>query len=416
MTLANSRFLPLWATLFAITFAGNLAVHWPRPVTPGGENLNVALALTRGEGFANPFLTGPSGQTAHASPLYPLMIAAVYRVFGTGFSGSFALLVLTTAVWALHCALVQLFARLHGAARAGTIAAFTLAIPPFHGDLLKSETGFTAAAVAGCACLFSILLARRAGIWPSLLMGALMAAGVLLNPVTILIWISWSCFLLYRTGLRYSIAVLLPVALVFAIPVSVWTVRNYLVFRHLIFIRDNLGLELAASYNDCSLSVMSPMFRPPCYTPFHPNVDPRAAQTLAELGEYQFYALCEREAQAWVRDHPMQSLAITAGHIFYFWFPLERTGIEWRIDGIGFAVVTLISFLGLSWRRSDGFKIAVSGAVSFSLIYAFVRAVPRFRYPVLWVTVLLAVVGIEAWIARRKPSSPAPLADARRMR
>jgi hypothetical protein len=73
---------------------------------------------------------------------------------------------------------------------------------------------------------------------------------------------------------------------------------------------------------------------------------------------------------------------------------------------MGISILTLLSVLGISWRASDGFKIAVSGAVSFSLIYFFFRAVPRFRYPVLWVTVLLAVIGIEAgieaWIARRR--------------
>jgi hypothetical protein len=395
-------FVALWATLFALTFIGNLAMHWPRAVTtPANENVNIALALQRGEGFSNPFATGPSGPTAHASPLYPLLLGAVYSIFGTGVVGSLAVLVLTTSVWALQCALAQLFGALHGASRAGTIAAFALAIPPFHGALLKGADAFTATTIAGCACLFSAILARRGGTASFLLLGGLMAVGTLFNPATILIGAAWGCLLVWRIGVRSSVKVLLPMAIVFLIPVGAWMARDYVVFRHLIFVRDNMGLELAASYNDCALTVMSPLFHPPCYTPFHPNDDPQTARVLIASGEYEFYAMCEREAKAWIRAHPLQSAAITAGHILYFWFPVERAGLEALIDGIGISIVTLLSVLGISWRGTDGFKIAVSAAVSFSLVYALVRAVPRFRYPVLWITVLLAVIGIEAWIARR---------------
>jgi len=396
------RFVHLWAALFTLTFAANLAVYWLRPPPRPGENVNIALALQRGEGFSNPFSTGPSGPTAHSAPLYPLLLGAVYSIFGTGTAARLAVLALTTLVWALHCALLQLFGSLHGAARAARIAAFGLAIAPFHGNLLKGGEAFTAATIAGSACLFSIILARRGGTPSFFLLGGLMAVGTLFNVATVMIWAAWGCLLVWRIGARSFVKVLLPAAVAFLIPVGVWTARNYIFFRHLILVRDNMGLELAASYNDCALTVMSPRSHPPCYTPFHPNDDPQAARALIASGEYEFYAMCEREAKAWIRAHPLRSAAITAGHILYFWFPVERAGGEALIDGIGMSVLTLLSLLGISWRRTDGFKIAVSAAASFSLVYSFFRAVPRFRYPVIWITVLLVIIGIEAWIARRR--------------
>jgi hypothetical protein len=405
----SGRFLHLWATFYALTLAANLAVYWLRPAPRPGENLNIALALQRGEGFSNPFATGPSGPTAHSAPLYPLLLGAVYSIFGTGTAARLAVFALTTLVWALHCALVQLFGILHGVPRAARMAAFALAIAPFHGALLKGGEAFTAATIAGCACLFSLILARRGGTPSFFLLGGLMAAGTLFNVATIMIWAAWGCLLVWRIGGRSFVKVLLPVAVAFLIPVGVWTARNYMVFRHLIPVRDNMGLELAASYNDCALTVMSPIPHPPCYTPFHPNDDPQAERALIASGEYEFYALCEREAKAWIRAHPLRSAAITAGHILYFWFPVERAGGEALADGIGISILTLLSVLGISWRRTDGFRIAVSGAASFSLVYAFFRAVPRFRYPVLWITVLVAAIGIEAWIARRTRVTDGPL-------
>jgi hypothetical protein len=396
----------LWATLFAVCFAMNLVAHWPTPLTITTEAVNVSLALQRGEGFSNPFSSGPSGPTAHVAPLYPMLHAALCSIFGKGIAGGFAILALTTLAWSLHCALVQRFASFYSCHRAGMFAAFILALAPMPAVLFRWEAAFTAATIAGCACLFSRILARCDGTPSYLLLGGLMAVGTLFNPATILIWTAWTCLLVFRIGVRSSVKVLLPVAVVFLIPVGAWTARNYAVFRHLIFVRDNMGLELAASYNDCALAVMSPTFHSVCYTPFHPNDDREALRSVIANGEYEFNAMCEREAKTWIRAHPLQSIAITAGHAFYFWFPVERAGKESLIDGMGISILTLLSVLGISWRASDGFKIAVSGAVSFSLIYFFFRAVPRFRYPVLWVTVLLAVIGIEAgieaWIARRR--------------
>jgi hypothetical protein len=174
------------------------------------------------------------------------------------------------------------------------------------------------------------------------------------------------------------------------------------VFHHLIFVRDNLGLELAASYNDCALTVMSPVFSSTCYTPFHPNDDLDVERVLIAMGEFQFSARCRDQAIAWIRAHPAQSVAITAGHYFYFWFPVERAGPDALILGIIISIVTLLSFPGISWRHNDGFQIAMTAMLSYSAIYLLFRSVPRYRYPVLWVSVLLATIGIETWLARRK--------------
>ena len=395
------RFVPLWATLFAISFAMNCLAHRPTPVRLSSEAVNVSIALQHGRGFSDPFATGPSGPTAHIAPLYPMLHAAVCLIFGAGFAGFYAILAVTCLAWSLQCVLMQRFASLHGRPRAGTIAAFFLALPPLHAVIFNWEAAFAAAAIVGCACLISVILAGRSSATSHALLGGIMAICTLFNPATILIWTAWAVLVMFKLGMRRLAKILLPAALVFVIPVGAWTARNYLVFHHLFFVRDNMGLELAASYNDCALSVMAPTSST-CYTPFHPNSDAAVERVLAAMGEFQFNVMCRAEAYAWIRAHPVQSIEITAWHFFYFWFPIERAGLEALLYGIGISIVTLLSLPGISWRRNEGFQIAVIAMLSYSTIYAVFRAVPRFRYPVLWVTVLLMVVGIETWIARRK--------------
>jgi hypothetical protein len=397
------RFFPSWGALFAIAFAVNLIVH--RPLPPGvvhTEIVNVAHALERGESFSNPFQTGPSGPTAHVAPLYPFLYAAICSMFGTGIAGALAIHTLTTLVWALHCAFVHRFAKLHGHGGAGIIAAVLLAAAPLPDVLFRWEAVFTAATIAAGACLLSLILAGRSGAALSAGLGLLMASGTLLNPATILIWTAWAALLIAKASIQ-SWRVLMPAALLFLIPVSAWMARDYAVFQHFIFILDNIGMELAGSYNDCAIASMSLKRPSECYTPFHPNNDRKVELVLIAMGEYRFNARCGAYAVAWIQAHPLQSAAITAGHMLFFWYPIERAGLEALIDGIGISILTVLSLLGVAWHRSTGFQIAGAALLSYSSIYYFFQPVPRYRYPVLWITVLLATIGIEQWIARRNP-------------
>src|SRR5262249_33189528 len=52
-----------------------------RDITLLSENERVGLALARGEGWVDAFGPG-TGPTAHVAPVYPLVLAGVYRSFG----------------------------------------------------------------------------------------------------------------------------------------------------------------------------------------------------------------------------------------------------------------------------------------------------------------------------------------------
>ena len=119
------------------------------------EASNVAQALLRGRGFADPYMTGPSGPTAQMAPLYPALYAGLCWLFGTGALGWAAIVAATALAWAFQWFFVYLFAQSEGQGRAGLVAAILGALLPLPGRLFKWEAAFTGLALASSAWMMS---------------------------------------------------------------------------------------------------------------------------------------------------------------------------------------------------------------------------------------------------------------------
>src|SRR4029077_20038729 len=83
---ATSLLLIVLAALGArLGFAANQVRKMPAEVVGTvpfeNETGNIAFSLATGKGFSSPFRT-ETGPTAWLTPVYPLMVAGVFRVFG----------------------------------------------------------------------------------------------------------------------------------------------------------------------------------------------------------------------------------------------------------------------------------------------------------------------------------------------
>jgi len=82
-------------------FAWNQAHKVPRDILATAafaqETGNIAFALATGKGFSNPFRQ-ETGPTAWLAPVYPLLVAGVFRVFGVFTRASFFTLVIFNAL------------------------------------------------------------------------------------------------------------------------------------------------------------------------------------------------------------------------------------------------------------------------------------------------------------------------------
>jgi len=192
-----------------------------------------------GTNVAGTNVAGPIDPTLIRLPGYPLFLAAVFALFGTG--SMTPVLLVQVAIDLLGCWLIASFVREQVSARAGTIAIFLAALCPFTaaystialteclsvfavslalwacGRVLraqaKGEVDLTAVALVSVAMAMAMLLRPD---------GALLAAAV---PVAI-VWYAW------RQGrLRAGVRTALLCGLLAALPLVPWTLRNWRTFH-----------------------------------------------------------------------------------------------------------------------------------------------------------------------------------------
>ena len=72
------------------------------------------------------------------------------------------------------------------------------------------------------------------------------------------------------------------------------------------------------------------------------------------------------------------------------------------LNGIMMSTVTTLSLLGVLWIGSDGFWILIAALLPYSLIYYIAQFEQRYRYPVFWISLLLASIGIDLFLKRRQ--------------
>jgi hypothetical protein len=388
--------LTVWSCLSVVSLVANFTAEWRTEhiVLFSSEAARVSWALQHHRGFSDPYLSGPSGPTAQMAPVYPMLHAAVCMLFGTGAGGWAAILTLTALVWALQWTFAFDFLRYYGHPTAGLGAALFGVIVPLPGRLFKWEAVLTGCVLAAGACLAARLFGKpdrvKAGLF-----GLAAAIALLLTPATAPVFLLWGGLLVWRRPVMTAVRRL-----------GIAFFRNYRVFGHLFFIRDDTGIALSSSNLDCAQAAIADSLASGCFATAHPSLNLAILAQLREQGEYEYAARQTKAAFRWMRSHPARFTTLTAERIIYFWFPIEHSDKPSIVTGILMSVATMASFLSIRWRRSNGFALLAGGLVSFSLTYYLVQGDQRYRYPVFWMSVLLACVGLEIMLTPRERHRP----------
>jgi len=127
--------------LSVLSVAENFLIQWkgPHVVQFSSEATNVARALLHGRGFADPYMTGPSGPTVQMAPLYPFLYAGLCWVFGTAAQGWAAIVATTSVAWALEWFFVYKFAVLEGTRKPGQLLRSSVTCFRFRGGCLSGK-------------------------------------------------------------------------------------------------------------------------------------------------------------------------------------------------------------------------------------------------------------------------------------
>jgi 4-amino-4-deoxy-L-arabinose transferase-like glycosyltransferase len=382
----------------------------------GWEMGRIARSIAMGQGFSSPtdLSTGPS---AWAPPVYPYILAGVFKLFGI-YSNLSAWVILTfnSIFSALTClTLYRIAENIYGVAlaraTAWTWALFPYAIYwPVRVVWEMSLTAF----LLSLALLLTLRMAMaeeppRPRMWIGF--GLLWGGLALTNTAVLSLLPFCLLYLLWRLPRPSRQLVGLGLCILTAgLVVSPWLVRNYAVFGKFVFVRDNLPLEMHMANNDQSTGLWT--------RSEHPGNDPEAMRRFQELGEIRFMEEKQRQFREFVREHPGQFLRFTLDRVLYFWVGPPQANIIAGYDlmvarHVMFILPAAFAFAGLwlTWRnKKPGGFLLTCFLLIYPLPYYLVNPFPRYKHAIEPEMILLAVfLFYEAsriqvrWPLRRSP-------------
>ncbi|MGB6199052.1 MAG: hypothetical protein WA871_07315 [Candidatus Acidiferrales bacterium] len=359
--------------------------------------------------FQNPFVALDTGPSAHLSPVFSAFMALWMKAFGDKAAGIYAIELAAALILSLQLALFPVFSGILGMGELNGVIASTIWIIAKPRLVYSWEPLYVALLLAVACCFYRRYLdnetqGRATLAWP---LGCLMGLLIFTCPTVAPIYIAWLGWELWRRKLAFFkrsfvALVILPIAII-----APWTVRNYLVFHSFVPIRDNFGLELSVSNNDCARFGIQVNMASGCFEKLHPNLDVDEAVKVKELGEVRYNRLKLHQALQWIGSHPRRFAKLTVMRFAAFWMPTETFTIHYasgrRLERVAIYLMTLLSVPGLImlYRRDvRSFAILVSCLAFFPLVYYVVQFEYRYRYPIMWVTFLLGAVPITACVRK----------------
>ncbi len=352
----------------------------------GWEMGRLARSIATGQGFSSP-TDLPSGPSAWAPPLYPYILAGVFKLFGIYSNASaWVILAFNSIFAALTCIpLYEIAERMYGRGVARA-AAWTWAVFPYAiywPVRVVWETSLSTYLLC-VALLWTLRLedgnvSRRAWIYFGLLWGiiALTNTALLSMAPFCCLWLLWKS----KHRPRELAAIVLAGVVALAV-ISPWLIRNYRVFGSFVFIRDNLPLEMHMANNDRFTGLWT--------RDEHPGNDPAAMREFQQLGEFRFMQQKQQEFRAFEREHPKELILFSLERAAYFWIGTPQATIVNGYDFIVFRHMTFFlaaafAFAGL-WltlrnRIHGGFLLACFLLV-YPIPYYLVNPFPRYKAPI----------------------------------
>jgi hypothetical protein len=403
-------------TIVIVAFAARAGYAWSQVVKMHREAVliapfqtetgHIAYSLATGKGFSSPFQRD-SGPTAWLAPVYPLILAGIFKIFGVYTRASFFLAIFLNIVFSsVTCVPIFYTGRRAAGLAVGIISAWLWALFP---NAILIPFGWIWDTSLAALLVASILLAtleiaesdrRRA--WGGY--GLLWGFALMTNPAVGLVFPVMLGWLAFRRGERarrdWGFRLKRPalaafLALACCVP---WTVRNFVVFHRFIPFRSNLAYELYIGNNE--------------------NYDERRRgvpvitqdlETLRYLrmGETAFMDEERQKAFRFIKSHPRMEMQLIAWRFVDFWIGVPdpwRTFGEtdsWLIRGI--LLGNLLSSAGalmgviVLFVRRNAYAVPLAAfPIVFPVLYYVTHTSLRYRHPIDPLVMLLTAVAIGA--------------------
>ena len=434
------RFL-LW--LLPLSFALQLAaiglLHQYR-VRPGNDHFEfgwemgrIARSLAQGHGFSSPYESN-TGPTAWEPPLYPYLMAGVFKIFGIySLMSAWVLLSINSLFATLTSIPIYRIAQRTFGERVASWSAYGWALNPYVWYWSIHwiwDTTFTPLVLA---CVFLVTLELSLGAangrggpeiairhperseesthpqddnWAAwAIFGALYGIGALANP-TMLAFLPfcglWIWRQRFRRGLPSLSGVVLSSAVFFAV-LSPWVIRNYEVFHRFVFLRDDFGLQFRLGNGPYADGMLMSYLQP--------NLNNLELEKFQQQGELAYAESCKRQAFDWIRKNPGRFGMISLKRFFYYWngVPRETSSVapvDFRTSAfLATSVLAIWGAVRAVRHKRPGAWLFAGLMIFYPAIYYFVYPHARYRHPIEpELTILIVFLILELHEFRSKNS------------
>lgn len=360
----------------------------------GWEMGRIARALATGYGFADPF-RGHTGPTAWVPPLFPWILAAVFKLTGvyTALS-AWIILAFDCVLNALMVPPIWEIARRCFNRKVALWSAWLWCLYPAAMQYaVKWIWEMTLTALLFTLVLALALRMRRigepnvesvrptAGNWA--LFGLLWGLIALSNPSLCLFLPPCGLWILIgvpRRVLLRQVSFATLAALIFIGCLAPWTYRNWRVFHQFVPLRANLGVELYLGNGPGATGLLMEYD--------HPFQAPDQLRLYRRMGEIAYAKYRGALAKRVIAADPGRFALLSLKRLYYFWFSVPHPGDEGPVNeygrNINFQFTSIAGLFGLVLalrRRVPAAWLFFWAFLLLPLTYYFVTVHARFRHP-----------------------------------
>jgi 4-amino-4-deoxy-L-arabinose transferase-like glycosyltransferase len=361
---------------------------------------NIAFSLSQGNGFCCLFRES-TGPTAWLAPVYPLLLATIFKIFGAFTVRAFyAAAVLNCIFSGLVCIPLFYLAKRIAGLFPAAIAAWVWALLP-SGIIIPFEWVWdtSLSALLAVTILWATLrLAESSRLADAAWYGLLWGFSLLTNPAlgsAFPFLLGWMAIRQYRTRtLHLAVPILsLAMAVVCCIP---WIIHNYIKFQRIIPLRSNFSFELWLGNNEIFDEHSSGINRITRFEEVH---------RYNQLGESAFLDEKSQQARSFIQQHPALFLKLTSRRIIATWLGTENPLHDFlHADSFFVRYIFLCNALLLLGLLVGSFRLAINRSpflfplvvfpLIFPLVYYVTHTSLRYRHPLDPVMALFVALAI----------------------
>jgi len=350
------------------------------------EEEHVAIHIAHGDGFLSPFDMRPTAPpTSWCPPVYPLLAGVIYHILGVRTWAS----ALTIMLFNFACraaagaALYRLGDRLFNRATGLLAAAIFLVHPIFLHAALYCWDNSLSLAIFLWLIVWAMELSRPT--WQRLAAIGVAAGLLALTNAAYALSVPVILWMAIRNS-RQRIFLITIAAAAFGLTLLPWTIRNYVDFHRLFFVRANFPVELWLGNQDFSTGYMTLQ-----NLAAHPSSDPANQSQVLQLGEMAYFDLCKQRFIQELTTAPAALVARCGNRLAFLWIS--------QTDGSRAALDCVLAVLGssgawIAWKNSKARNVLAAGFLAVAP-FLLTQVHDRYVMPFRAILILLAAAFLQ---------------------